>query len=163
MKCSQVKKRLSAFQDGEVKPGEHQEIANHLKTCSMCREQYAELERVWQALGDFEEIVPSPNFYADLVKKINMPEALPSPSGFQWILQAFSPSWAAAALLIAAILMGTFLGNILAKGVFTWQDQARYSQSAVEAFSWKAFDAIPPGTLADNYIRLASNQGEERR
>jgi anti-sigma factor RsiW len=158
MKCSQVQKRLSAFQDGELKPQEKERVSDHLESCSACRERYAEMEKVWQALGDFKEILPEPEFYGQLVKKINYSDETRIPVRFSWFFQIFSSPWATATLLIVGILAGTFLGNILAKSdLFPFQQsQASHSQAAIEAFSLKAFDPIPPGTLADKYMRMAS-------
>ena len=158
MKCSQVQKRLSAFQDGELKPQEGERVNDHLESCSACREQYAEMEKVWQALGDFKEILPEPEFYGQLVKKINYSDETRIPVRFSWFFQIFSSPWATATLLIAGILVGTFLGNILAKSdLFPFQqNQPAYSRAASEVFSLKVFDPIPPGTLADKYMRMAS-------
>ena len=158
MKCHQVQMRLSAFQDGELNGQERQRVIKHLESCSACRERYGEMEKVWQALGDFKEILPEPGFYGQLVKKINESNETRSPAGFQWLSQLFSSPWATSTLLIAGILIGTFLGNILAKSdLFPFQQsQAAHSQAAVEVLSLRAFDPIPPGTLADKYMRMAS-------
>jgi len=158
MKCPQVQHRLSAFQDGELKPQDQERIRKHLESCSACRERYAEMEKVWQALGDFKEILPEPGFYGQLVKKINESNKARVPVGFQWFFQFFSSSWATLALLFVGILIGTFLGNTLAKSdLFPFQQiQAHHFQAASEVFSLKAFDPIPPGTLADKYMRMAS-------
>jgi len=158
MKCSQVQERLSAFQDGELKPQEQERVSNHLESCPACRERYAEMEKVWQALGDFKEILPEPGFYGQLVKKINESNKTRFPAGFQWLFQFFSSPWATSTLLIAGILIGTFLGNIVAKSdLFPFQQsQAPHSQAAIEVFSLKVFGPIPPGTLADRYMRMAS-------
>jgi anti-sigma factor RsiW len=158
MKCGQVQKRLSAFQDGELNPQEQERVSDHLESCSACREQYAEMEKVWQTLGDFKEILPEPGFYGQLVKKINERQANRFPVGFQWLFQFISSPWVTSTLLIAGILIGTFLGNILAKSdLFPFQQsQASHSQAAIEVFSLKVFDPIPPDTLADKYMRMAS-------
>ena len=158
MKCSQVQERLSAFHDGELKSQEQERISDHLESCPACRERYAEMEKLWQALGDFKEILPEPGFYGQLVKKINESNETRSPASFQWFFQLFSSPWATSTLLIAGILIGTFLGNILAKSdLFPFQQsQASHSQAAIEVFSLKVFDPIPPGTLADKYMRMAS-------
>lgn len=158
MKCSQVQKRLSAFQDGELNPRERGRVSHHLESCSACRERFAEMEKVWQALGGFKEIIPQPGFYGQLVKKINESSETRSPMGFQWLFQFFSSPWATSTLLIVGILLGTFLGNILVRtDLFPFQqEQVAHSQAAIEVFSLKAFDPIPPGTLADKYMRMAS-------
>ncbi len=165
MECSQVQKRLSAFQDGELNFRDGEGVSEHLESCSVCREQYAAMEKVWQALGDFKDILPEPGFYGQLVKKINERQANLFPVGFQWLSQVFSSPWAVSTLLIAGILIGTFLGNILVKSdLFPFQqDQAAHSQAAIEVFSLRAFDPIPPGTLADKYMRMASYEGSDGR
>ena len=164
MKCNQVQKRLSAFQDGELRPQEGERVSGHLKSCPACRERYEEMEKVWQALGDLREVIPEPGFYGQLVKRINESHETPFPVGFPWISQFFSSSWATWTLLFIGILAGTFLGNILGKSdLFPFkQNQATQSQAAIELFSMRAFDPIPPGTLGDKYLRMA-NYGEGAR
>jgi len=165
MKCRQVQNKLSAFQDGELRPEEQERVSEHLKSCTACRGHFAEMEKVWQALGYFKEIPPEPEFYGQLVKKINESPETPSPAGFQWVFQFFSAPWVTSTLLIAGILMGTFFGNMLVKSdLFQFQqNQAVPSQAAVEVFSLKAFDPIPPGTWGDRYMRMASSGEEGRR
>jgi anti-sigma factor RsiW len=158
MKCRRVQKRLSAFQDGELMPREKEEVSSHLESCSACRERYAELESVWQALGDSQGIIPDPGFYGQLVKKINESNRASSPSGFRWLFQGFSSSWATSTLLIVGILIGAYLGSLLGKSdLFPLQpSQAVGPRVASEVFSLKAFDPLPPGTLGDKYIRMAT-------
>jgi anti-sigma factor RsiW len=166
MKCHQVQNRLSAFQDGELKPQEQEGVNKHLESCSACRERYVELEKIWQALGGFKEILPEPGFYEKLVKKINESNEARFPMEFQWLFQFFSSPWATSTLLIAGILIGSFLGNILVKSdSFPFQqNRGGHSQvaAAIEVFSLKAFDPIPPGTLGGRYLRMASHEGGER-
>ena len=73
MKCRNVQKKLSAYQDRELEPQEQEQVRSHLLSCRACREQYEELERVWQTLGELEEIRPDPWFYRQLVRKIKEP------------------------------------------------------------------------------------------
>ncbi len=165
MKCSQIQKRLSAFQDGELNPQERAKVSDHLESCSSCRERYAEMEKVWQALGDLKEIVPGPGFYGQLVKKINESDRISSPTGFGWLFQGFSSPRAASTLLIAGILIGAFLGSFLGgSDLFPFQpSRAVHSQAASDVFSLKAFDPIPPGTLGDKYVRVVTYEGGDCR
>jgi anti-sigma factor RsiW len=164
MKCPQVQDRLSAFQDGELHSQEQERVSRHLESCSACRERYTEMEKVWQALGDLKEILPEPGFYGLLVEKINESGEARIRAGFQWFFQFFSSSWAAFALLFVGILTGTLLGNIAVKDDLLpfWQNQRTHSQAAVEVFSLKAFDPIPPGTLGGRYLQIANYEGEGR-
>ena len=167
MKCRQVQNRLSAFQDAELKPQDQEEVSQHLKSCSACRERYEEMEKVWQALGDFQAIPPEPGFYGQLVKKINKCNEARFPARFQrfqGFFQFFSPSLATASLLIGGILIGTFLGNALVRNeLFPFQQNRTYSQAAAEVFSLRAFDPVPPGTLGDRYLRMANYGGGGHR
>jgi anti-sigma factor RsiW len=165
MKCSQVEKRLSAFQDGELNPQERAKVSDHLESCSACRERYAEMEKVWQALGDLKEIVPGPGFYGQLVKKINASDKISSATGFRWLFQGFSSSWATSTLLIAGILIGAYLGGLLGKSdLFPLQpSQAVAPRAASEVFSLKVFDPLPPGTLGDKYVRVVTYEGGDCR
>jgi len=62
MRCHSVLKKLSAYQDGELKPQEKMEVGTHLQSCQSCREEYEKVEQVWQALGELKEIYPDPWF-----------------------------------------------------------------------------------------------------
>lgn len=157
MKCRRVQKRLSAFQDGELKPHEREKVANHLEACAICREQYAGLEKVWRALGELPEIHPETGFYGQLVKKINEPYENRFRAGFQWIFELFSSPIANGTLLLLGILMGTYLGNFLAGGLpFPFKNnQAINFQQTTEIFSLRVFDPVPPGTLGAGYLRVA--------
>ena len=165
MKCSQIQKRLSAFQDGELNFQERERVSDHLESCSACRERYAELESVWQALGNSKEILPDPGFYRQLVKKINESNRASSPTGFRWLFQGFSSSWATSTLLIIGILIGAYLGSLLGRSdLFPLQpSQSVGPRAASEVFSLKAFDPLPPGTLGDQNIRMASQGEGDRR
>jgi len=165
MKCRQVQNRLSAFQDGELKPQEREKVREHLESCPACRERYEEMEKVWQGLEDFQGIHPEPGFYEQAIKKINESHETPFPVGFQRLSQFFSSSWATCTFLFIGNLAGTFLGNIMMKSdSFPFrQNRIAHSQAAKEAFSLRAFDPIPPGTLGDKYMRMVHYGGEGRR
>ena len=160
MKCRQVQKRLSAFQDDELKPQERARVSDHLESCSACRERYEEMGKVWQDLENLKEIPPEPGFYGQLSRKIKEINEPRSPVGFRWLFEFFSPSWATSALLVGGLLLGTFLGNTLVKNeLLPFQQNRTYSQAAAEVFSLRAFDPVPPGTLGERYLRMA-NYGE---
>jgi anti-sigma factor RsiW len=164
MKCRLVQKRLSAFQDGELKPPEREHVTKHLESCSTCLERYKEMEKAWQALGDLREILPEPGFYGQVIKKINASNETRFPLGFQWVSQIFSSPLTVGALLVVGILGGTLLGNTLARSdLFPFQQSRTHSQEAIEVFSLRAFDPIPPGTLGEKYLRMASYGEEGRR
>jgi hypothetical protein len=164
MKCRSFQKKLSACQDRELKPGEQEEISRHLRSCLSCREHYEKLERVWQTLGEMEEIRPDPWFYRQLVRKIKEPREQglwPTIKRFPQLLR--TPAIISIVLAVG-ILAGTYLGNILVRSDFLpfRPDRTSYSQEALFD-SLKAFDPAPPGTLAHGYLQMADYREDESR
>jgi len=75
MKCKFTKEEnLSAYVDGELEHIEMQEIADHIKTCSECREFVEEFEMLSaNSLMHYEELENSfelPNLMSDLNKRL---------------------------------------------------------------------------------------------
>jgi predicted anti-sigma-YlaC factor YlaD len=164
MKCHRVQKKLSAYQDKELKLQEQEEVRKHLLNCQPCREQYEKLERTWQALGQLEEIRPDPWFYPQLVRKVKEPRERSLLPGLQWVFPILRTPAIASILLAIGILAGTYLGNILVRCDFLpfQPEQPTYSQEALFD-SLKAFDPAPPGTLAHGYLQMVSYKEDESR
>jgi predicted anti-sigma-YlaC factor YlaD len=164
MKCRSVQKKLSAYQDRELEPKEQEEVRNHLLSCRACREQFAELDRVWNIVGQFEEIHPDPWFYSQLVRKIKEPREQGLLQGLQWVFQMLRTPAIASILLAIGILAGTYLGNTLVRCDFLpfQPERPTYSQEAL-LDSLKVFDPAPPGTLAHEYLQMVSYKENESR
>ncbi len=162
MKCSKIQKRLSAYQDGELDPREQEQVSSHLLTCQFCREQYENLEQVWQRLGELKEIHPDAWFYSQLVRKIREPRERGLLAGLQWVFQMLRTPAIASILLVIGILVGAYLGNIMTQCDFLpfQPAQSTYSQQ-VFLDSLKVFDPAPPGTLAHGYLQLATYKESE--
>ena len=164
MKCSNIQKKLSAYQDRELKPQEQEQVRNHLLSCRACREQYAELERIWKIAGQLEEIHPDPWFYRQLVRKIKEPRQQGLLPIIERFFQPLRTPAIASILLAIGILAGTYLGNILARSdFFPFQpERSTYSEEALFD-SLKVFDPAPPGTLAHGYLQMVSYKEDESR
>jgi len=164
MKCFSIQKKFSAYQDGELKPREQEEVSRHLLSCQVCREQYAELERVWQTLGELEEIRPDSWFYPQLVRKIKEPREQGLLPTLQHVFQLFRAPAIASVLLMVGILVGTYLGNVLVRyDFFPFQPgRASYSQEAL-LDSLRVFDPAPPGTVAHGYLQMVNYEEKESR
>ncbi|MGZ3533699.1 MAG: anti-sigma factor family protein [Thermodesulfobacteriota bacterium] len=163
MKCSKVQKKLSAYQDNQLKPLEQEEVRNHLLSCRACREQFAELERVWQTLGELKEIQPNPWFYRQIVRKIKEPREQGLLPTLQHAFRLSRAPVAVSIILIIGLLAGTYLGSILARcDLFPFQSNP-VSDSRGVLTSMRFFDPAPPGTLAEGYYRMASYKESESR
>ena len=164
MRCRNVQKKLSAYQDKELKPREQEEISRHLLDCHSCREQYGNLEQVWQGLGELKEIHPDPWFCRQLVRKIKEPRERGLLPTIERFFQPLRTPAIASFLLAIGILSGTYLGNILVRrDFFPFQpERPTYSQEVLFD-SLKAFDPAPPGTLAHGYLRIMNYEEREPR
>jgi predicted anti-sigma-YlaC factor YlaD len=164
MKCIKIQKKLSAYQDRELEPIEQEQVKSHLLSCRTCREQYAELERIWQTLEELQEIRPDPWFYRQLLRKIEEPRQQGLLPTIERFFQPLRTPAIASILLAIGILAGTYLGNILARSdFFPFQpERSTYSQEALFD-SLKVFDPVPPGTLAHGYLQMVSYKEDESR
>jgi anti-sigma factor RsiW len=158
MKCRVVKKKLSAYQDGELKDREQKEVACHLADCQDCQKQYAQLERIRQALGEWEEILPDPWFSRQVVGRIGVSREHRLWPTFSPVLQLLRTPVMASILLIIGITAGGYFGTTVARsGLFPLQQHpASYAQAESLFNTLRFFDPAPPGTFADGYLRMAS-------
>jgi anti-sigma factor RsiW len=164
MHCRNIRKKLSAYQDGELNSEEQARIRMHLQDCPACGRQYAALERAWQSLGDLPDIRPRPAFYLKLQQKIDEQGRRIFRSRFRGLFRLIPAPAAALTLLLVGILAGTYLGNTLV-GNGLWspkQRQATYTQELTLA-SLRVFDPVPPNSLGEGYVLMASHMEEEHR
>jgi predicted anti-sigma-YlaC factor YlaD len=157
MKCHSAQKKFSAYQDKELKPQEQEEISRHLLSCRSCREQYAKIERLWQTLGELEEIRPDPWFYRQIVRKIKEPRRQGLLSTLQHGFQLLRAPALVSIFLIIGLVGGIYLGSILTRfNLFPFQINPLSSSQEALFTSLKVFDPAPPGTLAEGYLRMVS-------
>ncbi|KPJ74000.1 hypothetical protein AMJ52_02345 [candidate division TA06 bacterium DG_78] len=114
MKCSEIKRKLSAFLDGEVSEEEKQIILEHLNTCDRCRKEFEALSQVSEVLEVIDEIQVSPFFVTHLKQRITGQKAksrvhIPF---VEWIRRAAVPI-TAVVLIIISFLVGSNLGKVL--------------------------------------------------
>jgi predicted anti-sigma-YlaC factor YlaD len=164
MKCHSVRKKLSAYQDRELKGVEQEEINNHLLSCRSCREQYAEFERLWQTFGEMEEVHPDPWFYGQVIAKIKEPHKGRLLPVLEKVFQLLRGPAIASVLLAVGIVVGVYLGNVMVQFDFLpfRQTPAGYSQEAL-LDTLRVFDPAPPGTLAHGYLQMVSYKENESR
>ena len=158
MKCRTVQKKLSAYQDRELKPREQEEVAGHLAGCRDCCAQYAQLEKVRLTLAELAEIRPDPWFYRQVVGKIREPREHRFLSAFPHILRLLRAPVIASLILIIGLTAGGYFGTLVSRsGLFPFQQNpVSYAQEEPLFTTLKFFDPAPPGTFADGYLRMAS-------
>jgi anti-sigma factor RsiW len=164
MKCSGVRKKLSAYQDGELNTLEQEELSRHLQLCRACRGEYEKLERVWQTLGGLEEISPGPWFYPQLVRKLKEPRKHGLLLTLQHVFQSIGAPAIASVILVIGLAAGSYLGSSLARHDLFPSQSIPVSDSQSGFFaSMRVFDPAPPGTFAEGYLRMASYEEKGSR
>ncbi len=114
MKCSQVKKKLTAYLDGEVSEKEQEIISEHVKSCTACRQELDALRTVSRTLDEIVDVEVTPYFRAHLKTRLRDEKAGGGkPFSFlEWIRRATIPV-AAAALFLFSIVAGGQLGRLI--------------------------------------------------
>ncbi len=115
MECTQVKKRLDAWADGEMSRPDRMAVDRHLAGCPDCRDEAASLKRLNLALDGLGP-VPAPSGFSGRVcraarQKIDYPDLA------QW-WRHLSPAWrtAVCSTAMAGLIFGLVLGTSLATG-----------------------------------------------
>jgi anti-sigma factor RsiW len=160
--CALIRKKLSAFADGEVSSDWHLKIEAHLETCPDCQQALAELQRLWLELDDPMPVQTRPGFERDVMRKI-AEEA--HPVGFDWFrsLSRLFPVPATVAMVaLVGMLLGGWMGHTLLDGVTNPLGAtiaATQGQSAtIEALD--IFAPTPKGSLAHDYLMLAGDTSQ---
>jgi anti-sigma factor RsiW len=160
--CQSVKKKLSAYQDGELSAIQKNAIEAHLRTCDGCRRYLEDLVHTYQLFEALPQIKPASGFSRQIIDRTTRGE---EPFWVRTLGGAFQllPAPAAMAMLaIVGLLAGTVLGNLLTEDRFisSRSFSVNYSGHSATLVSLTVFDAIPPGSLADGYFKMASHNPE---
>jgi anti-sigma factor RsiW len=154
--CQIISKKLSAYQDGEVTMAEQAAIETHLRTCEACRTKHEALLLTYQILRNLPEIEPAPELSRQIV---NNATQVQEPFWVRVLGSAFRslPASAAMAILAAAgLLIGAITGNFLTERQFhpSRVISTLHSNQALTLASVQVFDATPPGSFAEGYLKL---------
>ena len=166
--CQSIRKKLSAYQDGEVGTAERDFIKAHLLTCEACTKQHETLLRTYQMLRSLPEIEPAFGLSRQIVESV---KRIQEPFWVRTLGEAFRLLPARAAIVtlaVSGLLVGTILGNLLTDRQFHSSSSSSSSSLAVSSpvqaitlAAIRVFDATPPGSFAKGYMQLAS-QNQER-
>ena len=147
MNCQRVKKRLTAYLDGELDEARQKAVALHLGTCASCRQAVEALQSSWDLLGVLPEADPVPHFFIKVKARMTSQEGRRRSSR----LERFLVPATTAAALVLGVWMGSMVGRN-GNGVAAW-----YGEQTVESTIYlDTFDDLPSGSFAKAYIDLAA-------
>jgi predicted anti-sigma-YlaC factor YlaD len=150
MKCSEIRKKLSAFLDGEVSEEEKYLISEHLKLCDLCRKEFEALTQVSEILEVIDEVQVSPFFIIRLKQRI-IEQKSRSRARFpfvEWIRKVAVPV-TATALIMLSFLIGSHLG----KAMYQEQAETTYGleDEVVYTLGVSSVGEFPEGSLGWAY------------
>ena len=155
MRCKKVRRKLSAFLDGELPQEEAARIKQHLACCSNCQREAKELFQTYQLLTAWRAVRASDML---TLKKPFAP--LPQRKS---LLHAWQPvRWAAVAACVVGLLIGGLFGMSLGRTV-TQEPSASFittQQRYVRLWGMEALEELPPDSIEGVYVTLA---GYDRR
>lgn len=106
MDCREVKRSLPAFLESDLSEDQRSQIRDHLTSCASCAQEMKQIEAAWEALGQWEEVSPSPLFKKKFWEKIADREGQKAPKG--WTSWGWRVAWVPVGSL-AAVLLAAFL------------------------------------------------------
>lgn len=143
MRCSNHRKNLLAYLDGELGPAESKGVAEHLTKCPDCQAAVAGLAVFIKGLKRGEEIVPSAAFNYRLREKLEAERRV----GGMVARKAFQPFPLLAGLfLVAGILIGS---QLFQQGGFGGEGMIGAGSRLVRELD--NFRAVPPDSILAHY------------
>ena len=160
--CRHIRKKLSAYQDGEVGAAQKDAIESHLRTCKGCQLHYEAFQQTFQVLKRLPDIQADEGLSLRILDRVT--QAQPSPwNGIKGnFLRRLPVPAAMAALAVAGILFGLLMGNFWIEQELGYRrTSAVYrSEPALTVVSVKAFDAAPFGSFSEGYLQLITHSPE---
>lgn len=133
--CNRIRENLSAWLDGELPEEESREVAGHLAQCADCRREAVRLERLDALLESLAAPVPA-GLSDRILARVRRPR----------------PRWLSLALA-ASIVMGLFLGGMLARDLYL------PPEAGVDSIALEEFHDSPRGSLGAVMVSYQMEEG----
>jgi anti-sigma factor RsiW len=156
MECREIRKRLSAYLDGELKQGEWERVANHITSCPDCARELKTLQETCSLLKVDEGIEPSQDFLLQLFEKIGS-----GGKGYQSLQRARWSFTSVPAFIRLTIVL--LLGMVVGVGFGSLTSSERQggialtrSMNAAQRIALDNFQSVHPQSLTQAYRNLTS-------
>jgi anti-sigma factor (TIGR02949 family) len=151
MKCSKIRKKLSAYLDGEMPEHERSVISEHLQQCKECRAELTALSAVRDALNSIEGMEVPPYFMTRLRQHIKEQR---EPVPFRQRIRGLVFTAATAFALVASLFIGNQAGKTLYQSIAHTPEPVVAETNNV--FGLGAFEEFPDNSLSDIYNELVT-------
>jgi len=155
--CKLIEKNLADFLDGKLSQELTARLSHHLDECPACRELVDSFASVWSSSETLEAADPSPDMWAAIQVRLDeIDEKAESKSFIGRFIPVLQPAAIAAAILVTA-LAGYGFGKI--NGSDSSTDTAIVN--LWEEYGLDVFDQYPYGSVADSYLNVQADEGDE--
>ena len=72
MNCTEIKKLIPVYLDGELGQEETLLVKEHIASCAACQKELHALERSWKMLGEWKNIDPAPGYVSRFWTKVSI-------------------------------------------------------------------------------------------
>ena len=151
MKCSQIRKKLSAYLDDEVSERDKKVMSEHLKHCLECQKELSVLSNVVDSISALQGMKVPPFFMTHLRQRMRE-EAEPIP--FLQKMRRFTMSAATAIAVVVSLLIGNQIGRTLYHSVAGTTVQQ--ISETTDVLGIGTFEEFPDGSLSDFYNELVA-------
>ena len=148
MKCSKIKRKLSAYSDGELDTTQKEIVEVHLQGCESCRQVLENLVTSWDLLDTLPTPEPVPYFYTRIKNRMASGE---KERKWRWVDRILIPASA-----VAVIIFGIVVGSIVGRNGSRLTGEITTEDEMVNSLYLDTFDDFPSASLGDVYFTIAS-------
>jgi len=159
MTHTEIQRQLLLYLDGELPDKDMHQIREHLSACADCAQRRDELASIWQSESRLEKVKPSPFLWTRLQARIKEYEQTPAfVRDLKKILQGIPAHPFPALAIVAAIVVGIYIGTPRESQKYSLRQPANQSSAAGEDLGLDQFDVIPPGALGTTLVKILNTQ-----
>ncbi|MCJ7812890.1 zf-HC2 domain-containing protein [bacterium] len=149
MKCRTIKRKLSAYMDGEIDKNQKTTIEVHLKQCVTCQQVLHDLNTTWSLLSLLPESESVPYFFARLNARIKSEK---TKKRSIWIDRVLIPVTAT-----IVTILGIFTGSFVGKNGESLAEQT-VEDEMISTLHLDSFDDFQTASLGEVYFDLVSQE-----
>jgi len=159
MKCQEVRKKSSAFVDGELSEKKKVEITHHLETCPSCEEEAKVLSSLSVLLREEKEsIKASPYFWNKLEQRIIQAQTNRNALDmiFEWLNRTLIPA-SATVVIVLGLFIGTNLGGVIYSKIaqiLNPDNSSLVQQEMNQSLHLSTLNDFPQESIGEIYIGL---------
>ncbi len=151
MKCSNARKLISPYIDGELSAGAKKDIEDHMRACESCRSEMKETQELHQLFVTTDKFKAPYGLRERIMANVN------TAGRTDWSPRIPIPvRLAEAAMVLVLIAVGIMSGRLMVKGLMPEK-----AGSEMASLHLDLFQSTPPGTLGGAYLAMTEERNEK--